>query len=503
MRSDVPFVVALVVIASAVYLPNVNDYFLGDDFDLIKSVYDKPASYFARLLYSNEAGDAWVDPTSPDWVPHGYLRPIKIWWLKLDLTLWGTESVGYHLTSTLIFAGNVVLVFLIMRAVLPHSRWTAFLAGATTAIHPVFSEVVPFITAREETQATLFVLWSFLAFLSYRRRGRRPWAFHLLYGAALLTKESAVCAIALVLGYDLVNGHLIGRSRDTLKRLVGVYLPVAGMLIVYLFLRWLAFGNIKGGEPGTTDFSLAALVDFHLRFYGSIFDRTMFLAGKVPAMPLLGALLALAALAYVWVKRERLSRQESLDLLFFGPVWYTGATVLLYGTYFSPRHNILPTVGLVFFFTLVLQGLLRARARRQDIPVLATFAVLAALLLPPTLETSLEYDQASRTVSKIRDEIAAGTAALPPGSIIRLKNVPQWGVAPWYFGWGLLSALKKPFTESDLSNRSTVVDLQNIRMLEREVEIPLRYDLVIKFREDLVPPYFHERRRLRVRRDER
>ena len=81
--------------------------------------------------------------------------------------------------------------------------------------------------------------------------------------------------------------------------------------------------------------------------------------------------------------------------------------------------------------------------------------------------------------------------------------MPQWGVAPWYFGWGLLSALKQPFTESDLSNRSTVVDLQNIRMLEREVEIPEHYDLVIKFREDLVPPYFHERRRLRVRRDER
>lgn len=59
--------IALALLTAAIYVPNLHDYFLGDDFDLIGSFYDKPASYFLRLLADNASGDAWKtwDSTLP------------------------------------------------------------------------------------------------------------------------------------------------------------------------------------------------------------------------------------------------------------------------------------------------------------------------------------------------------------------------------------------------------------------------------------------------------
>src|SRR3990172_4773609 len=43
--------VALAALAVGVYARNLDDYFLGDDFDLIQSFYGEPPSYFLKLLW--------------------------------------------------------------------------------------------------------------------------------------------------------------------------------------------------------------------------------------------------------------------------------------------------------------------------------------------------------------------------------------------------------------------------------------------------------------------
>ena len=45
--------------------------------------------------------------------------------------------------------------------------------------------------------------------------------------------------------------------------------------------------------------------------------------------------------------------------------------------------------------------------------------------------------------------------------------------------WGLLSALKKPFTESDLANRCVVINHRNIALTRSKVRIPARFDRVL------------------------
>jgi hypothetical protein len=93
------------------------------------------------------------------------------------------------------------------------------------------------------------------------------------------------------------------------------------------------------------------------------------------------------------------------------------------------------------------------------------------------------FDEASHTVRTIRAYIEEATAELPDGSAIFVGHVPQRTKPPWFFGWGLLSSLKKPFTESDLANRSVVINPRNLSLTQSNVQPPENYDLRLDVRE--------------------
>jgi hypothetical protein len=496
--------VALAVLSVGLYLPNLNDYFLGDDFDLIRSFHGKPLRYFVELLWSNESGDVWKSWGIDPGLGRGYLRPLKIWLLALEFALWGARPVGFHLVSTAFFVAVVLQVFAILRRALPGRPWLAAAGAGAAAVHPVFAEVVPFITAREELAATAFGLGSFLAFLRARQEGGSLAPFVVLYALALLTKESSIVFLALPLGWDLVHGRLLPVSRATLRRLAWTWLPVLALLAGYFALRVAAFGNPKGGDGQPTHYlSPAAFLAFHAQFFRSLADPTLCSLGALPAARWLALLASLGVAWLAFRRRARISSARARALLFHGPIWYLASTAILFGTYFSVRHNLLPVIGLVLFATLLAGALFEgATPGRERARAAAFFAVAAALFLPPSLATSREYRTASAAVARLRAEIEARTADLPAGSAVSLSGVPQWVLPPFYFGWGLLSALREPFTASDLASRSTVVDARNLELTRARLPRPERFDRVVSFTtRDWVPPALEERQMQRLWRE--
>jgi hypothetical protein len=496
--------VTLAVLSIGLYLPNLNDYFLGDDFDLIRSFHGKPLRYFVELLWSNESGDVWkswgIDPA----LDRGYLRPLKIWLLALDFAIWGTNPLGFHLVSSAFFAAIVLQVFAILRRALPGRPLLAAAGAGAVTMHPVFAEVVPFITAREELAATAFGLGSFLAFLRARQDAGSLAPFAVLYALALLTKESSIVFLALPLGWDLVNGRLLPVSRSTLRRLARTWLPVLAILVGYFALRVAAFGNPKGGDGQPTHYlSPAAFLAFHARFFRSLADPTLCSLAGLPGAGWLAPSAALVVGFLSFRRRDRISASRARDLLFYGPVWYLASTAILFGTYFSVRHNLLPVVGLVLFATLLAGALFGgATPGRERTCAAAVLGIAATLFLPPSLVTSREYRTASAAVARMRAEIEARSADLPPGSAVSLSGVPQWVLPPFFFGWGLLSALREPFTASDLASRSTVVDARNLELTRARVRRPERFDRVVSFApREWVPPALEERQLQRLWRE--
>jgi len=473
--------VGLACLALAVYAPNLGDDFLGDDFDLIRSFHGQPAGYFVRLLAANASGDVWNAWGLDAAQGRGFLRPLPIWLLKLDSVLWGAEPAGFRLTASLAFVGLVLAVYGLLRA-LGAALDAAFLGAWLAAVHPVFAQIVPFVAAREETVVSALYLTAFAFFLRMRLRGGSPAPVFACFGLALLTKETAVSWIALALAYDIVTGAVWAPARR--RALVGFYSALAAILAAYLGLRWLAFGNIVGGDGKPTSYaSTEAFLAYHARFWRGLFEPGLFTDHGFAASPwLLG--LGCAALLGVAFRRAG-DASWPRRALFFGPCWYLATTALFHGIYYDDRHHALPIVGIALLLALAVDAVGRTLTPAGRAGVVGLGVVASTIfLLPATLRGAAEFGDASRVTARARAHIEALTAGLPDGSAVLLVGTPIEEVPPFYFGWGLQSALKPPFTPSDVSTRLRIVDRKDVALNRYPTRIPRRFDLEIRFAPD-------------------
>ncbi|MFM7243202.1 MAG: hypothetical protein ACKO40_03380, partial [Planctomycetaceae bacterium] len=93
-------------------------------------------------------------------------RPVHLASLMLDAAVWGVNPFGYHLTSILLHAANVVLVWLVVRALLggeaagerPPHPLVPIVAALVFAVHPIVAEAVCEPSFREDLLAAAFTL---------------------------------------------------------------------------------------------------------------------------------------------------------------------------------------------------------------------------------------------------------------------------------------------------------------------------------------------------------
>jgi len=312
---------------------------------------------------------------------------------------------------------------------------------------------------------------------------------------------SAFVYLALPLGWDLVPGRLGPPATRALAR---AYAPSAAILVAYFALRWVAFGNFVGGDGAPIHYlEPAAFLGFHVQFWRSLGDPTLLSLGGIRGAPaFVATFLLLLTVAACW-RPGSLPVTRRRALLFYGPLWYLASTAILHGTYFAVRHNLLPVIGIGLFLTIAADTLLlRGVLRSARVTALAIVAAAVGLLLPPSLATSAEWRSVAASVSAIRAEIEERTAGLAPGCAVSLSGVPQWVLPPFYFGWGLRSALARPFTASDLARVCTVVDARNLELTGVRVAVPERFDAVIAFDpKQWVPPAVKQRHLQRLWRE--
>jgi len=130
-------------------------------------------------------------------------RPTRDISYAIDFALWGENPFGFHLTSILIHAGNVLLVFALVRR-LTKDLVSATLAALIFAVHPIQTDAVTYISGRRDVLFTFFYLLAFLSYLTYYRN---RWSakgvayfilFLLLWVLSLLSKEMAVSLPILI-----------------------------------------------------------------------------------------------------------------------------------------------------------------------------------------------------------------------------------------------------------------------------------------------------------------
>ena len=126
--------------------------------------------------------------------------------------LFGQENpVGYHLVNVLVHCLNAALVFFFLLPII--GELPAFLACGIFALHPLQSEAVTYISGRPELLMTCFTLLALCctrALMHGWPRSPKAWTVAIAFSClfAIMSKESGIVSIPLVLGYLWLNKRI-------------------------------------------------------------------------------------------------------------------------------------------------------------------------------------------------------------------------------------------------------------------------------------------------------
>lgn len=337
----------------------------------------------------------WAFTTSyaANWHPLSWLSHLS------DVTLFGFDPAGHHLTSILLHAGSVTLLFFILRG-LTGALLPSLFAATLFAVHPLRVESVVWISERKDVLSMFFGMLALGMYtIHVRRRGRVAGAMVVLcYAAGLLSKPMLVTLPPALL---LLDYWPLGRFNGTrpyraFAAALAEKLPLL-LLSVIVSIITLAVQDAGGAVVSTSEaplltriFNLAPAVLAYVSKTLAPINLSCFY--PVPRTPLpwwtiAGSCAVLVALT-VLALRFRTRRPHLLT----GWLWFLGTLVPVIGLvrvgdqFIADRYTYLPHIGLFAALAWEVRGITeRTRAPRLvAVTEAATLAVFALLTCAQT-----------------------------------------------------------------------------------------------------------------------
>jgi Tfp pilus assembly protein PilF len=335
-------------------------------------------------------GIAWAFGTfhAANWHPLTWLSHMA------DVSLFGPDPRGHHLTSVLLHA--LAALLLLRLGVLLTGRVAAgFLGALLFAVHPLRLEAVAWVAERKEILSSLLLLAAAGAWIGHLRRPspRRyllALAFHLL---ALLAKPTAVTWPLLMLALDRwplgrLHPDSPCRGRGILLEKVPFLLLAAASGVVTLLAQ-----GAGGAVMPLVTLPVAERLAWAPVSWMAYLGKTVWPLGLSPFYPHPlappgGAALATALLGGTAVTAAVLLLRRGAPGLLFGWVWFSVALLPVLGLVqvgmqsMADRYTYLPHLGLLLGVAATVSRPGVSPLRRRS--VVAAAAAAAAVLASQT-----------------------------------------------------------------------------------------------------------------------
>ena len=351
-----------------------------------------------RLL---READVWGILTTHYWAGYegeanvnGQYRPLTVLSFMLD-GLGGIWPFRFHLTNVILHVVNSLLAYLLCLSL--GLKRGAILAGLLFAVHPIHAEVVAGITfGRADLLVGLFSLSALLLYILWHNRGAEKYYGLALAGffLALLSKESAITVLGLVIAIDLTLFHGNG-IRNLLWQRSARWAGFIGTFILYLTLRKVA-ANLGFSAENILTLNNPLIdqpLDHRLLTAAGLFWKYCILVlfpfklsvdYSYNAIPVITSILAPEAIAGIilgiaglllWVGafRWRWPCVFFALSLFFIPYSAVSQTLVLINAIFQERFLYIPVLGL---FTLCGLGFERLEKHRKTGALVLTALIL-------------------------------------------------------------------------------------------------------------------------------
>ena len=198
-KALIPALCALLLLVGAVYSNHFQNAFHFDD---THAIVENP--YIQNLqnipLFFKDGSTSSTLPSNRTY------RPLVTASLALDYRLGhGLQPLWFHISTFFWFLVQIVLMFVLFRAILERVRpggapWVAFFATAIYAVHPVMAETVNYVVQRADLYSTLGVIAGLALYAQFPKL-RRTGIYLLPVLAGLLSKAPAAVFPALLFLY--------------------------------------------------------------------------------------------------------------------------------------------------------------------------------------------------------------------------------------------------------------------------------------------------------------
>jgi len=198
----------------------------------------------------------------------GYYRPLYAASFIIDAQLGGTSPVVYHLTNVFWHVIASCLVFLVISK-LNYPRILAFFSSLIFTVHPALSLAVGVIAGRNDLMVTVFILSSFLFFLSYLEdRKWKAYFLHILFFLlALFSKEIAIFLPLVCIVYL----RLIAKKRFFLHEEKSLFVGWIVLLGIWFLLRQRVVSDSGAIQPAEAVGSLYLNLPALFLYLGKVF----------------------------------------------------------------------------------------------------------------------------------------------------------------------------------------------------------------------------------------
>ncbi|MGC2211229.1 MAG: tetratricopeptide repeat protein [Candidatus Korobacteraceae bacterium] len=340
------------------------------------------------------------------WHAERFYRPVFMLWLRLNDALFGLQPGYWHLAAIAAHLLMTLIMYLLARRLL--RDWIpAALAALFFGLHPVHVQVVSWVSVVSESLLGAALLASLLC---YATRENSRWRYAgslILFGMALLVKETAVVFPLVIFAY----ASLFPRKEQTGLKRVGQAaresLPFLGLSAAYLGIRWAALKTVVVSIQQLSYSATLLTIPSLLLFYVKLMVWPLRLSPlySTPIVTQAGAwnfilpllLLLLMAAALVWLlwrlnATASDAKGEVAQLRWKVAVFSFAWTVFLLPALNLPalpveqlaqdRYVYLPSVSFAILLALALQTVGSSRQRFLGMPAATAIpALLLAMLM--------------------------------------------------------------------------------------------------------------------------
>ncbi len=325
-----------------------------------------------------------------------YYRPLNRATYLFDYRVAGMNPAWYHGVNIIIHLGSVLLLFLAGRRLLNDWRG-ALVAALIFAVHPVNSEAVNFISARNTLLALFFSLASLLAYMDARAKGKSLPVFSaILFFCGLLCKETAFMMTAVIFLCTFMPLQDQEERLNWKSRII-LLSPYFLLAVLYFVMRFYSLQGIVGTSVPAEGLISRLAQNYHIipQYLALLlFPSDLTLFHKVPQGGLftppwyLPAMLGLGGVIFLIVKS--CSRAALFGLAWiiinYAPI---SNIVPIPSDQLTERYLYMPAVG--FFICLgVLYSRLYSRERYRQI-LWGGAAVIVVALAGVTAQRNLDW----------------------------------------------------------------------------------------------------------------